>query len=74
MNVALYKRKLSSSGIELIKRLLATDPLKRISAEEALNHKWLQQFKIENFQRLDSSATDQVLKNLSNFSVSMFWF
>jgi serine/threonine protein kinase len=39
-DIALLKRKLSSSGIELIKRLLAMDPEKRISAEEALNHKW----------------------------------
>ena len=45
------------------------DPEKRISAEEALNHKWFSQFKNENYQKLDSSATEVVLKNLSKFSV-----
>ncbi len=40
--LALLKRKLSKTGTELIKRMLALDPLKRISAEEALEHKWLQ--------------------------------
>ncbi|KAG6386616.1 hypothetical protein SASPL_151784 [Salvia splendens] len=36
--------RLSESGLDLLKKLLAFDPSDRISARDALNHPWLEEF------------------------------
>lgn len=48
---------------DLIKKLLTYDPDKRISAEEALQHPWIQDFKVE----VDHTAANQALGSLKAF-------
>jgi calcium-dependent protein kinase len=55
---------LTTSCIDLIKKLLVTDPNKRISAAEALNHKW---FKERNSKELFNNIKDErTVKKLIN--------
>ena len=55
---------LTTSCIDLIKKLLITDPNKRISAAEALNHKW---FKERNSKELFNNIKDErTVKKLIN--------
>jgi len=37
----LEKAKISEEGKDLLKRLLCVDPYNRISAEQAIQHKWI---------------------------------
>ncbi|KAK9690032.1 hypothetical protein RND81_09G099800 [Saponaria officinalis] len=39
---------LSDSGLDLLSRLLTYDPEKRITSEEALNHRWFQELPLPN--------------------------
>ena len=57
---------LSSSGKDLIKKLLIMDPKKRISAQEALSHPWFQENKSkELYNRIkDESTLRKMINNL----------
>ena len=55
---------LTPSCLDLIKKLLVVDPNKRISAQEALNHKW---FKERNSKELFNNIKDEkTIKKLIN--------
>ena len=61
--------KLSKNCIDLIKKLLTIDPNKRISAQEALNHKW---FKENSSKELFNNIKDEkiiqkLIKNLKSY-------
>ena len=49
----------------LIKRLLTMNPTKRISAEEALKHKWI----VKHNELSNIPLTGKVLKNMKTFRV-----
>ena len=53
----------SKEAKDLIKKLLTYKPEDRISAEDALQHPWFQDFKVE----VDSAATGNALGNLKSF-------
>lgn len=53
----------SKEAKDLIKKLLTYKPEDRISAEEALQHPWIADFKVE----VDSAAANQALGNLKSF-------
>lgn len=53
----------SKEAKDLIKKLLTYKPEDRISAEDALQHPWFQDFKVE----VDSTATGNALGNLKTF-------
>ena len=57
---------LSSSGKDLIKKLLIMDPKKRISAQEALSHPWFQENKSkELYNKIkDESTLRKMINNL----------
>jgi len=58
---------ISKEAIDIINKLLQYEPGDRISAAEALQHKWIkEQSKIE----IDKEITSKTLQNLKNFSVS----
>ena len=58
---------ISPEAIDLVNKLLAFDPKKRISAKDALQHDWIQKYsKIV----IDQKLTKNTLNNLRNFSVS----
>lgn len=54
---------ISKEGKDLIKKLLTYDPDDRISAEEALQHPWIQDQKVE----IDATAANNALGNLKAF-------
>ena len=58
--------KLSSSGKDLIKKLMIMEPKKRISAQEALNHPWFKENRSkELFNRIkDESTLRKMIHNL----------
>lgn len=59
---------ISPEAIDLVNKLLAFDPKKRISAKDALQHEWIQKYsKIA----IDQKLTKNTLNNLRNFSVSV---
>lgn len=60
---------LSDLGLDLMQKMLAYDPIKRITAEEALNHPWFKEgplpTKIENmpsFPSLNEMSREQLRK------------
>ena len=56
--------KLSKNSIDLIKRLLTMDPEQRITAEQALNHPWFKEFKIqEKYNKINDKNTMKTLIN-----------
>ena len=58
---------ISKDAIDIITKLLQYEPGNRISASEALQHKWIKdQSKIE----IDKDICHKTLSNLKNFSVS----
>ena len=60
---------ISAEAIDLINMLLQYEPNNRISAAQALQHKWIrEQSKIE----IDKEISNKTLQNLKNFSVSQF--
>lgn len=56
----------SKDAIDLINQLLEYNPSKRISASEALQHKWIKE---QSIITLDKNITQKTLQNLKNFSV-----
>ena len=61
--------KLSSSGKDLIQKLLMIDPQKRLSAQEALAHPWFKENKSkELFNRIkDESTIKKMIQNLKAY-------
>ena len=60
---------ISNNAIDLIKKLLNKIPEKRISAEEALNHKWFKDNKTKELynQIEDQNVIIKLLNNLKNY-------
>lgn len=59
---------ISKEAIDLIKKLLVINPNKRISAEEALNHKWFTNMKIkEKLSELPVNVMKDLLHNVYNY-------
>ncbi|XP_074278659.1 cyclin-dependent kinase G-2-like [Silene latifolia] len=53
---------LSDSGLDLLSRLLTYEPEKRITAEEALNHRWFQEVPLPSVKDfMSTSATDKAM-------------
>lgn len=50
----------------MLKKLLAYDPDRRISAEESLKHPWITK---KAYEEIDSDAILMALTNLKNFNV-----
>ncbi len=61
--------KLSSSALDLIRKLLTMDVKSRISAEEALNHPWFKENKSQElYNRINNESTIKTLiENLKNY-------
>ena len=61
--------KISKSGKDLITKLLNSDPQKRISAEEALNHQWFIENKSkELFNQInDENILKKLIENLKSY-------
>lgn len=55
---------LSYEAIDLLKKLLIVDPAHRISAEQALNHPWVSEYRPTNNKEIDS----ETLINLNEFN------
>ena len=61
--------KISKNAKDLINKLLTSDPQKRISAEEALNHPWFKENKSkELFNQInDEDIVKKLIENLKNY-------
>lgn len=60
--------KISSSAIELIKKMLDMNPMSRISAQKALNDKWFKKFKIrEKFTNIDVKEMKKIMENIKHY-------
>jgi len=51
----------------LVKRLLEYDPAKRITAGDALQHKWIKNFAVA--EKVEKTIATKTLSNLKNFRV-----
>lgn len=58
----------SEDAKDLVKKLLAYDPNKRISAEDALKHKWIKT--MAKAEKLEKTIATKTLQNLRNFRVN----
>lgn len=59
---------ISKEAIDLLKKLLVVNPNKRISAEDALNHKWFNKMKIkEKLSELPVRIMKELLSNIYNY-------
>ena len=56
--------KITPEAIDLVNKLLLYDPKQRISASDALQHKWILK---QSKQKLDKGITEITLNNLRNF-------
>jgi calcium-dependent protein kinase len=61
--------KVSIEAKELVKRMLELEPTKRISAEEALNHRWMMKF-VDRSSKVDNNLFVSVITNINNFNAS----
>jgi calcium-dependent protein kinase len=61
---------ISDQAIDLVHRLLESDPNKRISASEALQHDWILE---KSVVKIDNNLARKTLSNLKNFSVSIYF-
>lgn len=55
----------SDEAKDLVRKLLAYDPAKRISAAEALQHPWIK----KQTSKVDKGIATKALSNLKNFRV-----
>lgn len=61
--------KISKEAKDLVKKMLLYDPAKRISAQEAMNHKFLSNIIEKNItQNVDELYVGRVLRNIKNFN------
>lgn len=60
---------ISDQAVDLVHKLLERDPIKRISAAEALQHDWI---KSKSIVKIDNNMARKTLSNLKNFSVSVY--
>lgn len=60
----------SEDAKDLVRKLLTYDPTKRISAGDALQHKWIRTMAVQT--KLESDVATKTLSNLRNFRVSIF--
>ena len=58
---------ISEDGKDFVKKLMTFDPRKRLSAREALDHKWIKDL---SQNEIDEKITRNTLINLRNFNVS----
>ena len=64
-DLALDENKFSKECIDLIDKLLEKDPDKRISAEEALSHKWFEKNKIKEKETdINPKIIEELINNL----------
>ena len=57
----------SEDAKDLVRKLLTYDPEKRISATEALHHKWIQL--TATTEKVEKTVATKTLQNLRNFRV-----
>jgi calcium-dependent protein kinase len=62
---------ISNDAIDIINKLLQYEPHNRISAAEALQHKWIRE---QSTVEIDKEISTKTLQNLKNFSVSQISF
>ena len=62
---------ISNDAIYIINKLLQYEPHNRISAAEALQHKWIRE---QSTVEIDKEISTKTLQNLKNFSVSQISF
>lgn len=60
--------KISKEAINLIQKMLETDPLKRISAKEALSHDWFKNHEQKNHEDDIERAINGALNNILEFT------
>jgi calcium-dependent protein kinase len=61
--------KVSSEAKDLVYKMLELEPYKRLSAEDALNHPWMNRFK-DRSSKLDNNYFVSVITNIRNFNAS----
>lgn len=59
---------ISADAKDLVKRMLEYDPAKRISANDALQHKWIKENAKD--EKVERTLATKTLSNLRNFRVS----
>lgn len=59
----------SEEAKDIVKRLLAYDPAKRISAADALQHKWIKTQSTK--EKVEKTMATKTLSNLRNFRVRL---
>ena len=62
---------ISNDAIDIINKLLQYEPHNRISAADALQHKWIRE---QSTVEIDKEISTKTLQNLKNFSVSQISF
>jgi calcium-dependent protein kinase len=60
----------SDDAKDLVKKLLTYDPAKRISAADALQHRWIKTQ--SSHEKVEKTVAAKTLSNLRNFRVSQF--
>jgi calcium-dependent protein kinase len=60
---------ISNEAKDLINKLLELNPIKRLSAKEALEHKWFKKFNIKRDQKnkIKEKNLNQIIKNITEF-------
>jgi calcium-dependent protein kinase len=61
--------KVSPEARDLVMKMLETDTIKRLSAEECLNHQWMAKFQ-DKSNKIDNTYFVSVLTNIRNFNAS----
>ena len=68
LNIAPFNTDVSDEAKDLIDKLLQVDPEKRISAEEALQHKWFDKWKIKDkLSELPEDTIKSLINNIQNY-------
>jgi calcium-dependent protein kinase len=62
---SLYYSKCSNSVKDLIRKMLVTDPRKRMTIEACLEHSWFKQF--ENDKNINLAFSDEIVESLRQF-------
>lgn len=62
---------ISEDAKDIVKRMLEYDPSKRISAGDALQHKWIKKHAAGD--KVEKTVASKTLSNLKNFRVKIFY-